>query len=549
MDWAIDKISQQTIHANSAIRVANRYVCPVCGADCTLRKGRVVKPYFAHNSGIAPEACENYHPGNGIYSSNHYSRSAIYPIPKLYIHAVGSEWFPEILVYDYPLETGEIYIPFGMNGYMKVFIPRIKVGGERIAVKTREQYFLQTSDDVIEPFKHMICSPIDGLNKSNYNFFNCTDDRGIKLHTGQQLIWGNTYYVVWHLDLGMAGWLPNDILPQEQLKVNYQWFCKKISLPKYDNQEVQEWIFNKFKLQVRHTPIKIKPVFPIPDQELGDGSYLFSNTKLLFFSIDRDTGSEESHQLEIFTETLYSKKVTLSGEMPIILALNPLPLGRTHLIVDEDSDVSLKIYHTEKPFNTYRIPGVEFIFNDKTIGTTSLSALFSPLIVSQFNKVLHNDSSLEKILLPKGANGSIYSIGEEDHQKVSQVDAETLKQQVLSLLGKEDFVIDFGNYGKIEIRNNSKPECGIVLKDSTRNKLKWINKQLVYLGNGLYPMRNIKGLSRLKGVEKNYVQNDGSLIEFLFQRPLVPTLLIPYIKQVVEDIASQDTNQTKEMGK
>lgn len=545
MDWAIDKISQNTIHANNAIRVANRYICPVCGADCTLRRGRVIRPYFAHNNGVAPDACENYHPGR-VNSNHRYGKSAFFPIPRLYIHAIGSEWFPEILIYDYPLQSGEIYIPFAMNGYMKIYIPKIKVGGERISVKTKEQYSLQTSDDVSEPFKHMICSPIDGLSKNSYNLFDCSYDRGIKLHTGQQLIWGRTYFIVWHIDLEMAEWLPNYILPQEQLKVYHQWFCKKIFLPKAENRDIQEWIFSMFKFQIKHMPIKINTVFPIPDKKLEDGSYLVSDTKLLLFSIDRGTVSEETHQLEIFSDTLYSEKVSLGGEMPIIFALNPLPLGRTHLMVNEDSDISLTIYHTEKRFDTYRIPGVEFIFNDKHAGTITLSAFSPSIIVSEFYKVLHGESSLEEISLPNGAGGSIYLIGKKQHIKESRVNAKVLKQQVLSLLGNEDFIIDFGNYGKIEIIRNNRIEAELTLINSTRNKLNWINRQLVKnVSISQYPMRNIKGFNRLKDVEKHYIPSDGNLIKLLFNKSLTPIFLVPYIKQVVEEIAAQVTMERR----
>lgn len=66
LEWAFDTVTKQDVNAINAIRAANRYTCSVCGAECSLRKGLVIRPYFAHNDGVASEVCENYHPNHEI---------------------------------------------------------------------------------------------------------------------------------------------------------------------------------------------------------------------------------------------------------------------------------------------------------------------------------------------------------------------------------------------------------------------------------------------------------------------------------------------------
>ncbi|KUG05282.1 hypothetical protein ASZ90_017355 [hydrocarbon metagenome] len=549
MEWAFDKVSQQDINAKDAIRTANRYTCPVCGIECTLRRGNVKKPYFAHINGAAPEACENYHPRNGTNGNNGHLGFRFHPFPKLYIRTYNSSnWYLEILIYDYPLEKGEISIPFGLFGQVKISIPEIKVGGIRIPVKTMESYALQTSDEVTPPYEQMICSSIDGLDQKNYNVFYCSDGSGMRLHKKQSLIWGQQYFIVWHMNLGMLGWLPNNVLPQEKLNTNDQWLCKMICLPDAQNPTVEKWVNNKLNYQIKHPPLTLSTLFPIPDRILDDGSLQISETKFIFLSIDRNTTSEDFHELIFVSEALpqYTKKINLCGQMPIIFALNPLPLGRTHLWIDGYPDISISLYHTQSMFCDQYIPGVEFTFQDSETNEYISSPAFSSYTTFQLKKILLGNTSLVQVSLPKKASVLIgiqgdnkkllkeYSIPEGSHKAFEQ----QLKDEIVQLLGKGKLVIDFGNYGKVEVDNELNTDEKISLTDSNRKKLKWIIAQ-ISLENNLYPIGGIKEFPNLKLTKHWFNEDDYILIKKLIGNRFVPSFLLPYIRSVIQEISIQ----------
>ncbi|BBW20218.1 Druantia anti-phage system protein DruB [Enterobacter kobei] len=65
MNYAIDKFTGTLILAARATKYA-RYVCPVCEKGVSLRKGKVVPPYFAHLPGHGTSDCENFVPGHSF---------------------------------------------------------------------------------------------------------------------------------------------------------------------------------------------------------------------------------------------------------------------------------------------------------------------------------------------------------------------------------------------------------------------------------------------------------------------------------------------------
>lgn len=550
MDWAIDNINQKEINAKEAIRTINRYTCPVCGTQCILRRGNIRKPYFAHINGVASEDCENYHPGNSMYNSQN-PRSRLLHFPKLYICTNNlSDWYLEILIKDYPLEEGEIYVPFGRLGQVTISIPKIKMGGIRIPVKNKEIYTLQTSDDVELSYKKIICSSIDGLDQKKYNVFNFSDDGGVKLHERNTLIWGQQYLIVWHMNLGMSGWLPDSALPQEQLNSSNQWHCKKICLPDIQDLIVEDWVCNKLNFKIKHPSLELSTIFPIPDKILDDGSLLISENNFIILSIDRNTKSEDFHELIIVSECLplNQKKIDLCGQMPIIIAIDSLPLGRTHLWIDGEPDNSLSLYHTESIFGDYYIPGVEFTFQDCDTNQYVSFPAFCSYTAFQLEQALSGNTLLDKISLPKRTNVSIgfqrnkeeklteYCVSEENSHKGIE---EQLKQEIIDLLGKGKLVIDFGNYGRVEVGNELRIEEKLLLTESNRKKIKWIAAQQMSLSYSLIPVEGIKTSIVLKLAKQRFIEDDYILIKKLINNQCMPPFLLPHIRSVFQEIAAQ----------
>lgn len=65
MNYAVNKYTGVLIIATRASKYG-RYVCPVCEKAVSLRRGKVIPPYFAHLPGHGTSDCENFFPGHSF---------------------------------------------------------------------------------------------------------------------------------------------------------------------------------------------------------------------------------------------------------------------------------------------------------------------------------------------------------------------------------------------------------------------------------------------------------------------------------------------------
>lgn len=568
MDYVIDKYTGLLVEATQALPLRKHYVCPICRADCHLRKGLKQRPHFAHDSGAAPDDCENYHPGEShsrgfqnAYWSLHRRSPKLYVCESDAIDGNSPTWNLMLLIPECQHGIGSIEITQGQYGTVTIPVAHLTQGGQRVYVRPQVTYQIGVNGQIDHVYQQIITRPIPGLNKQRCNVFRYSPTGGRIFHDNQVLFWGLSYYLVWHRNCEPGWWPRSEGLWCRNLNHNGEWHCAIIELPAEEDYQVRKWAENILCRGVEKPPVTLSLVAPIVIRRLEDESLLIPAADEVILSVTGELGAIIPSELCLQLPTNgTSMVVKLHGPLPIIVSIGQLPPGRTEIWLPDNPDISLS-FCAVKLEQGYHPQGVRFVFEETLHQSQVFAPVHSLLTRSLMAEVRQGHASLVMVTIPRRVSTTIRVRGQFDtrwqelHLAVEYVDDEKInalkhkefeehvQQEIIAKLIKcqGKLEIDFENYGKVNLnlsRDGKSETCA--LRSHWRRQLGWI----LYL----LQARNIRGkFSSGEGIKQlqryleqipidQFVPEDRLLINLLLKYDYVPVAAEVHLREIVKRI-------------
>ncbi|MBV9993561.1 MAG: hypothetical protein JOZ72_19985 [Alphaproteobacteria bacterium] len=329
MQFAKDKRSGVELPAKKA--VAGRiYACPICGEDVHVKGGFIYVRHFAHRSGRADRACENYHGGSSIAHplaipaggqgvSGGGQDTRIDPL-KLGIRVEAGanvargdlrRWRLVLTLPKAPTGIGRLRVPTGFgNQSREVRLFALAHAPQDIDVSPNAPRFGPewVSDEVNLCYREIVSDRLEGLSPSaGYAF--ATSTAAVKAQANS-FDWGDSFYIIWKL--------PDVVIPDAlnalHLSAHEGWSAALITLPPDAVEDIAIWLHDLFSLRVQDAKRRWGILFPPPiDIDLDNNISVSDATHVLMgFAEAADVG-EAGSKLSMATVVSQQECSTRAG--------------------------------------------------------------------------------------------------------------------------------------------------------------------------------------------------------------------------------------------
>jgi len=415
--------------------------CLECSAPVILRKGKVFRAHFAHKAKEAQENCQYYHKGYDHYGfdihppDTHRAKDR-YISSNLYCRGGFDSDFELSLLLPkgsgFPIWSGRIVISgkWGNNErswtqlHRSTYIP--------IRLRPSLHPLIQFVGDVNESYKNILLS-VGGLEEP-VNCFNFSDNYGRRLGQGEELYWGDKYWVITRHSYAKPPYPITIIKEDSEKDYNIEWSIYLVELPSAEialgtqsETRIGDWI--KHAVKTPESDITILSPLPI---RLGsdDGAYIVSeDCSSAVLSVPDAT------RLVVLDEQ--------SNEMQLTCLKDDL------VTVPFETD-EVRIYYNGKPKSIFRREPINH-FNPRGIEVV-VNAEAQPMFAA--TKIILGDrieDTTVDIQLPDRKVGKAI--------KINSVDYEELSKPLIDYLSDlQSLLINGDNFG----------EVSIIVKDRTK---------------------------------------------------------------------------------
>lgn len=329
MQFAKDKKSGVELPAKKAV-AGRTYACPVCGEDVHVKGGFIYVRHFAHRSGRADRACENYHGGSSIahplgipgggQSATLAGQSVRTDPLKLgfRVEPVANaargdrrRWRLVLTVPKAPTGFGRLSVPTGFGTQrreVRLFV--LAQAAQDIDVSPNAPRFGPewVSDEVDRAYREIVSDRLDGFSPSAGYAFAASAAK-IK---GQAATfdWGDSFYIIWKRpDVVIL-----DALNALHLATHEGWSAALITLPPEAVDDVADWLRALFSLRLQDAKRRWGIVYPPPiDIDMDDNISVSDATGVFLGFAEAADAGETGTRLSVATAVSQQQCSTRAG--------------------------------------------------------------------------------------------------------------------------------------------------------------------------------------------------------------------------------------------
>ncbi|MEC0183037.1 hypothetical protein P4H61_16245 [Paenibacillus peoriae] len=545
MEWALDA-NKQHVHASSpeAIRGIS-YICPRCKKDTFLRKGKKRVPHFAHVSGQTNINCELYIPP-AIYATQMGEKISVDAVSErsldIYLDLVKDSWSLDIKI---PSAIGQyegsafLKFPFAWEGERTIPLSSIRTNGKRIRIRLQTRdYRVLVSGDVRNEWKMKVEYPIKGIDKIIPTAFYYSRLGGRRLTENIPLQWGETYVLVWdNHEIKILHGMP-PMLAFRKLQDQNNWSVMIVKLPVSYNKSVEQWIKRFLNRSITFPLPEVKLVTPIPERMIDQEIAVISSTARVVIAVVGAEGAKKWST--IYVQNLDEKQEIRhlgNGEIPVLLSIGKLPLGRTDIWLDDDRESALRLVCQDTIKLIPKINGVVFQgVNLADIEETY--SLHSTEAIEFFRKIQEYKFTLTDVYLPNGVSLTIKLFGNQLNEMIVSNENSTEIASILNkLLGQDKHVyLDAGGFGNVEILPIALINANkLSMSPRWREQMRWILITLKTMNHKEIMIKNdnMKKVDMMKINHFNKLDQD-LLLNFSKIR-FIPKSMLPYVKASINE--------------
>ena len=545
MEWALD-VNKQHVHASSAHAIRGiSYICPRCKKDTILRKGKKRVPHFAHVSGQTNTNCELYIPP-AIYATQMGEKISVDSINErsldLYIDVVKDSWALNIKI---PSAMGQyegsafLKFPFAWEGERTIPLSSIRTNGKKIRIRLQTlDYRVLVSGEIRNEWKTKVEYPIKGLDKIIPTAFYYSRLAGRRLTENISLQWGETYVLVWDNNVIkiLQGMPP--MLAFRELQDQNNWSGMIVKLPVSYNKSVEQWIKRFLNRSITFPLPEVKLVTPIPERMIDQEMAVITSTDRVVIAVVGAEGAKKWST--IYVQNLDEKQETRhlgNGEIPILLSIGKLPLGRTDIWLDDDRESALRLVCQDTIKLMPKIKGVVFR-GVNLAGIEEIYSLHSTEAIEFFRKVQVYKFTLTDVYLPNGVSLTIKLLGNQLNELIVSNESSTEIASILNkLLGQDKHIyLDAGGFGNVEILPSGLISTKkLSMSPRWREQMRWILLTLKTMNHKEIMIQN-DNMKKVDMMKINYFNKlDQDLLLNLSKIRLIPKSMLPHVKESVNE--------------
>ncbi|GAA3411662.1 hypothetical protein ACFFNY_20600 [Paenibacillus hodogayensis] len=542
MEWALNS-SLQHVHASSSDAIRGlSYTCPRCRKETFLRKGKKRIAHFAHVSGQTIKDCELYVPPT-IYASKVEDRIIDNLYEKtldLYVEIEKENWSLHIKIPS-PIGqyTGKAFlkIPFAWDGERTIPLSSVRSYGKKVKVRLQSQiYNVMVNGCIKDEWKKKVTHSVKGLDEDMITIFYFSKLGGRRLLQNTPLQWGDTYVLICNdQNIKTLFNLPPLIAYRKLKKIN-GWSALVIKLPTSSDSFVEQWIRNIFNKSVAAPVPQLRLVSPVSSVVDDQEAVVISPSDNVIIAVIGEHGAKAWSTINVQKiEEMQLIRHLGNGEMPILLSIGNLPVGRTEIWLDDDRQSALRLVCQNTIQAFVKISGVVFKGIYSSSGTKETYSLHSKDATIFFEMIQEYKFTLTDVNLPSNValllktqmNETVFK-----KEKPTEI-ALTLNQA----LRQGNYVyLDAGGYGCSAIVPLKERETSsISMSTSWREQVKWILLSVRTMRRTVGMIRN----DSFKGIdikELRYLnRSDKELLLKVSKVEFIPVSMVPQIKECITE--------------
>lgn len=155
---------------------------------------------------------------------------------------------------------------------------------------------------------------------------------------------GERYVLVWDdFENRMSHRFP-PMLAIRKLQSQDNWSCMIIELPNSYDKLVEKWINQLLNRSVTFTLPEIRLVTPVLTKVINDGRFEISPSGKVVIGVTGTEGAKKWSTIHVYNIDKELEVQHLgNGQVPILLLLGKLPLGRTDIWLDDNRENALRL--------------------------------------------------------------------------------------------------------------------------------------------------------------------------------------------------------------
>ncbi|WP_338555572.1 hypothetical protein [Paenibacillus sp. KS-LC4] len=542
MEWALNS-NLQHVHAFSSDAIKGlSYTCPKCRKETILRKGKKRIAHFAHISGQTIQDCELYVPPT-IYASKVEDRIIDNLYEKtldLYVEIEKENWSVHIKI---PSAVGQytgkafLKIPFAWDGERTIPLSSVRSYGKKVRVKLQSHFHnVKVNGDIQADWKKKVTHYVKGLDEDTINFFYFSKLGGRRLLQDAPLQWGATYVLVFsNQNIRNYFDMPYHISCKKLKKVN-NWLAMIIKLPTSSDGFVEQWIRNFFNKSVVAPVPQLRLISPVSSVVNDQEAIVISPSDNVIIAITGEYGAKAWSTIHVQNiEAMQLIRHLGNGEMPTLLKIGSIPVGRTEIWLDDERQSSLKLV-CQSTIQTFpKISGVVFKGVYSSSGIEETYSLHSEEATSFFEMIQEYKFTLTDVNLPSHV---ALLLNTQMNETVLKNESPTEIALVLNqVLRQGNYVsLDAGGFGCSIIKPLKEREnSSISMSTSWREQVKWIllssrtkHRTAGMIRNDIFNGIDFKGLKYLN-------RSDKEMLFKVSQIGFIHVSMLPQIKECMTE--------------
>lgn len=544
MEWALNS-DLQHVHAFSSDAIKGlSYKCPRCRRETFLRKGKKRVAHFAHVSGQTIKDCELYVPPT-IYASkventiidNTYEKTL-----DLYMEIEKENWSVYIKIPSAVGQyTGKAFLrfPFAWDGERIIPLSSVRGGGKKVRVRLQtELYNVGVYGDIKDEWKKKVAHSIRGLGEDMITVFYFSKLGGRRLLQNSPLQWGETYIITCNEQKVKAFLNLPHLIACRKLKKVDTWSALVIKLPTSSDTCIEQWVRDVFNKSVVGPNPQIRLVSPVTSlMDDNQDGLVISPSDNVIVAISGENGAKAWSIIHVQKiKEMQLVRHLGNGEMPILLSIGNLPLGRTEIWLDDDRESALRLLCQNKVQIVPKISGIMFKGKYSSSGKEETYSLHSKDAKVFFEMVQEYKFHLTDVTIP--SNIALLIKTPKDETTFKKEHSTETAVALNQALHQDNYVyLDAGGYGCIAVKPLKERENSLIsMSTSWREKVKWILINLSTKRRSVGMIRNdtlkeidIKNLSYLDRSDKDLLLNVKKI-------DLIPVSMLPQIKECITEL-------------
>lgn len=470
MNYAIDKFTGTLILAARATKYA-RYVCPVCEKGVSLRKGKIVPPYFAHLPGQGTSDCENFVPGHSFIAETIKTISKRCMELRLLI-PVGSnsrEWSLELVLPTCNLCRAKITLDVGGRSQtldMRSMVKSRQIGAELSVKSYRIVSYSGEPDPKFVTEVERECPGLPSVGAAVFTALGRAASKGFP--RARELRCTETFAFLWRLPV--APDFPDE-LEIKSLASKLGWNLALVTIPETLSVESISWLKSFTHLPVVPARASITAIWPFLNQNtsINQVECVHSDTILLSANMVSTSSQNVGPTMYAQGSSLLLSAVGVE-KSPAFFILNP---GQSEFVgvsgsIDQDVNLFFSFYSKNDAPRKY--PSIDLVFTKESKEKTIVS-LHQRKCIEVMMEARRLGHKLEYMSMPSGVEGvariqgqtesSVIKLVSNDDIAVHDESMRLLSPDALSKLSdclanlKYHVEIDFLGLGKIFLPSSS----------------------------------------------------------------------------------------------